>query len=180
VVAGTADENWNAIDRALAVGIRGLPGGTTLAKLLLKHRGVRNHLPAPPLTGAIILAWADDHHRRTGRYLKHNDGPIPAAPPETWGGAENALIKGSRGLPGGDSLAKFLTRHRSVRNKADLPPLSVGQIKTWAKALKARTGNRPRAHSGQIPEAPGESWAAVHSALAGGLRVFRVATAWHG
>lgn len=243
IVAGTADEKWGAIDRALAAGNRGLPGGTTLAKLLLKyrgrphyqfppeltitqilawadafhrrtgewpghldgpiprtrltwsavhtalvrgkrglpggislpqlleqHRGVRNHLAAPPLTEAIILAWADGYYRRTGRYPKHDDGPIPDAPQETWGAVENALIKGLRGLPSGDSLAKFLTRHRGVRNKAGLPPLTVGQIKAWAEAHKTRTGNWPTAHAGPIQEAPGESWAAVHSALTSGLR----------
>lgn len=243
LVAGTADENWNALDRALAVGNRGLPGGTTLAKLLLKHRGrphhslppdltipqilawadafhrrtgewpghldgaipktrltwsavhtalvrgkrglpggvslpqlleqhrgVRNHLSAPPLTEATILDWADDHHRRTGYYPKHNDGPILGAHQETWSAVENALIKGRRGLPGNDSLAKFLTRHRGLRNKAGLPSLTVEQIKTWAAAHKTRTGSWPTAHSGKIRDSSGESWAAIHSALAGGLR----------
>jgi hypothetical protein len=243
IVAGTADENWNAIDRALAVGNRGLPGGTTLAKLLLKHRGrphhslppdltipqilawadafyrrtgewpghldgaipktrltwsavhtalvrgkrglpggvslpqllerhrgVRNHLSARPLSEVLILRWVDDHHRRTGHYPKHNDGPILSTPQETWSGVENALIKGRRGMPGNDSLAKFLTRHRGVRNKAELPSLTVDQIKAWSEAHHTRTGSWPTAHSGKIQDAPGESWSAVHSALTSGLR----------
>lgn len=242
VVAGTADQTWGAIDRALSVGNRGLPGGTTLAKLLLKHRGrphhnlppdltipqilawadafhrrtgewpghldgaipktrltwsavhtalvrgkrglpggvslpqlleqhrgIRNHMSVPPLTEAMILGWADDHHRRTGGYPKHNDGPI-AGTQETWSGIEGALIKGRRGMPGNDSLAKFLTRHRGIRNKSDLPSLTVAQIKAWAEAHHTRTGSWPTAHAGKIEEAPGESWAAVHSALTVGLR----------
>ena len=127
-------------------------------------------MTAPPLTEAIILAWADDHYRRTGHYPKHNDGPILGAHQETWSAVEGALIKGRRGLPGNDSLAKFLTRHRGIRNKSDLPPLTVGQITTWAEIHKATTGNWPTAHSGKIYDTSGETWAAVHSALAGGLR----------
>jgi phage-related protein len=161
---------WSAVHTALVRGKRGLPGGTSITRLLEQHRGVRNHLSAPPLTEKIILRWADDHHHRTGHYPKHNDGPILAEPRETWSAVENALIKGSRGLPGSDSLAKFLARHRGVRNKAGLPPLSVEQIKTWAEAHKTRTGRWPTVHSGRIQDAPGESWAAVHGALDSGLR----------
>ncbi len=161
---------WTAIHSALVRGKRGLPGGGSLPRLLEQHRGVRNHMAVPPLTAALILAWADDHRRRTGHYPRHDAGPVLAAPAETWGGVENALIKGSRGLTGGDSLAKFLARHRGVRNKAELPPLAVGQITGWAEAHKARTGKWPTVHSGPIPDAPGETWAAVQAALAGGLR----------
>lgn len=163
---------WSAVNTALVRGKRGLPGGTSLPQLLERHRGVRNHLSAPPLTETIILEWADDHHQRTGHYPKHNDGPILGTRHETWGAVENALINGWRGLPGGDSLAKFLTRHRGIRNKADLPPLTIEQVKAWAEAHKARTGSWPTAHLGAIPEAPGETWTAVHSALDQGFRGF--------
>lgn len=147
---------WTAIHTALVRGIRGLPGGDSLPRLLERHRGVRNHLSAPPLTEAVILGWADDHRRRTSRYPRHGDGPIPGTR-ETWAGVENALVKGTRGLPGGDSVAKLLARRRGVRNKADLPLLTVEQITTWAVAHKARTGNWPTAHAGGIADAPGEA-----------------------
>ena len=71
---------------------------------------------------------------------------------------------------GKGSLAKFLTRHRGIRNKSDLPSLTVDQIKAWAEAHHTRTGSWPAAHSGKIHDAPGESWSAVHSALTSGLR----------
>jgi hypothetical protein len=162
--------SWTSIHSALFRGIRGLPGGDSLPRLLERHRGVRNHLSLPDLTETRILAWADDHHTRTGRYPKHNSGPVPAAPGETWTAVENALIKGHRGLPGGESLAKLLTRCRGVRNKADAPLLTVRQIKIWAVAHKERTGKWPTAHAGPIADAPGETWTAVHSALETGLR----------
>lgn len=163
---------WSAVHTALVRGKRGLPAGFSLPRLLERHRGVRNHLSAPPLTEAEILSWADDHHRRTGRWPKHDGGPVLAAPAESWGAMENALVKGGRGLLGGDSLAKLLARRRGVRNRAELPPLTVEQVKAWAEAHQERTGRWPTASSGPIPEAPGESWGAVQSALDSGLRGF--------
>ncbi len=45
------------------------------------------------------------------------------------------------------------------------PPLTVEQILAWGDAHFARTGSWPRAWSGPIPEAPGETWQGVESAL---------------
>jgi hypothetical protein len=124
----------------------------------------------PPLTEAQILAWADDHQRRTGDYPKHLDGPILCAPGESWMATELALVRGLRGLPGGDSLAKLLARCRGKRNKSALPSLMVQEIKSWAVAFNKRTGTWPTVKSGAILEAPGETWSGVHAALNAGLR----------
>jgi hypothetical protein len=40
-------ENWNRVNFALAVGARGLPGGSTLTQFLSQHRGARNRTPPP-------------------------------------------------------------------------------------------------------------------------------------
>src|SRR5205823_5580095 len=66
-IPGTLDERWSAVDNALAIGLRGLPPGSSLARLLAEHRGVRNIRDLPPLTCEQILAWADEHFHRTGR-----------------------------------------------------------------------------------------------------------------
>src|SRR5262249_15993593 len=150
---------WTAIHSALYRGIRGLPGGESLSRLLERHRGVYNHLSAPPLTEEMILGWADDHHAKTGNYPRHGDGAIPGTR-EKWDGIENALVKGNGGLPGGDSVVKLLSRGRGVRNKSALPHLTVRQITAWAKAHKKRTGKWPTAHAGKIEDAPGETWTA--------------------
>ncbi len=50
------------------------------------------------------------------------------------------------------------------------PRLSIEQILNWADAHFARTGHWPNAGTGTIPEAPGETWAGVSSALAQGNR----------
>src|SRR5947209_6006369 len=41
-IPDTVREKWQNIDKALRVGYRGLPGGSSLARLLAQHRGVRN------------------------------------------------------------------------------------------------------------------------------------------
>jgi hypothetical protein len=61
-------ETWWGIDAALLTGLRGLPGGSSLGRLLTEHRGVPNERVKPRLTVSMILAWADDHHRRTGAW----------------------------------------------------------------------------------------------------------------
>jgi hypothetical protein len=163
---------WVAVELALIRGRRGLPGADSLANLLEAHRGVRNRLSAPDLTVEQILAWADDHLRRTGEWPKYPDGPVAAAPGETWHAVNTALTRGTRGLPGDDTLAKLLARHRGVRNKSELPHLMVGQVRAWAEAHKARTGRWPGGKSGPIPEAPGETWSGVNAALHVGMRGF--------
>jgi hypothetical protein len=66
-----------------------------------------------PLTVEQILAWADAHHARTGRRPHAKSGPVEGAPGEVWDHINAALYDGYRGLPGGDSLARLLNRHRS-------------------------------------------------------------------
>jgi hypothetical protein len=164
-------EKWRNIDQALRAGGRGLPGGSSLARLLAEHRGARNLGALPPLTEEQILVWADAWHTRTGEW-PHTDcsEDVPEAPGECWNNIDQSLRDGSRGLPGSDSLARLLARHRGHRNLGALPHLTVKQILTWAKAHHRRTGRWPVAALLDVPEAPGESWAAINTALRDGLR----------
>jgi hypothetical protein len=169
-IRGAPGETWNAVHKALIRGRRGLPGGSSLARFLEKHRGVRNRLSAPRLTIERILRWVDAHHKRTGRWPIQSSGVVPGNPNETWAVVNAALVAGTRGLPRGGSLARLLARHRGVRNVHGLPALSVAQIRSWAQAHERRTGQRPRVKSGAIPEAPGETWAGIDQALRLGRR----------
>jgi hypothetical protein len=169
-IPGTGGEKWSAIDTALHQGHRGLPGGTTLAQLLAAERGRFHPQLLPPLTVEQILAWADAHHARTGRWPRASSGTIPESPGDTWARVDGALFKGQRGLSPGDSLARLLERERGVRNIQHLPPLTTQQILAWAEEHFARTGKRPTRYSGPIPGAPGETWAHVEDALGKGLR----------
>ena len=64
-IFGAAHESWSKVDQALRVGVRGLPGGSSLAGLLAERRGIRNPKAAPQLSETQVLAWADSF--RCGR-----------------------------------------------------------------------------------------------------------------
>ena len=134
--------NWSQVNRALAEGLRGLKGGTTLADLLQVLRGVRNKQNLPRLDVEQILAWADAYKEATGEYPHADSGPVCAAPGETWAVIQSALSKGLRGLPGGSSLAQLLAERRGYRGA-----LSVERILAWADAHHAATGRWPTSWS---------------------------------
>jgi hypothetical protein len=169
-VAGMPGETWSTIHVSLRCGRRGLPTRMSLARFLVEHRG-RQALNGPPdLTIEGILAWADSFHGTHGQWPVEASGPIADAPRENWKKVSMALLKGGRGLPGGSSLARLLDEHRGVRNPKDLPPLNTGQILAWAEAYHAANGRWPSYHSGPVPEAPGEDWAAINQSLYKGFR----------
>ncbi len=172
-VADAPAENWQAVDYALRLGLRGLPGGSSLRRLLARDRGVRNERDLPPLDVRQVLRWAVAHRRRFGRWPSHRSGSIADSQSETWSGINRALRSGRRGLPGGSSLARLLAERRGARNIGSLPALSVSEILRWADAHHARTGQWPICRSGPISEAPGETWVAVENALRQGLRGLR-------
>jgi hypothetical protein len=163
-------EEWEHINRALRQGKRGLPGGTSLARLLAQSRGARNRALLPRLTEDQIVGWAQAYCRRHGHWPRHRREEIPEAPGELWCNLDNALRRGGRGLPGGSSLHDLLCRRCGLRRRRAAPPLTVEQVLAWADAHHARTGRWPHAMSGPVPEAPGESWRAVNLALWQGHR----------
>jgi hypothetical protein len=171
-VRGVTGENWKRIDNALRWGLRGLPPGSSLAKLLDRHRRVRNKKDAPLLFVRLILDWADGHRRRTGLWPTTDCGPVTDAPGEMWSGINGALWQGTRGLPGGSSLARFLADYRGVRNRKSLPRLTTSGILRWADAHIRRTGRRPTPRAGPIRECRGETWCTVAKALERGRRGF--------
>jgi hypothetical protein len=97
-------------------------------------------------------------------------GPVVDAPGETWWSIDASLIKGHRGLPGGDTLPRLLARERGRRNPRGQPPLSAAQILTWADAHRRRTGRWPGADSGPVHEVPELTWRTVNLALYQGFR----------
>lgn len=101
-------ENWAALDAALWAGSRGLPGGDSLARLLTRHRGVRNPAARPARPVEQIRRWVRAHFRRTGQWPRRQDGPIVNVSGETWGAVSAALTTGTRGLAGGSSLAHIV------------------------------------------------------------------------
>jgi hypothetical protein len=171
-VHGLRGENWRKLDNALRLGLRGLPGGSSLARLLAEKRGVRNLGQLPRLTQKQILDWADGYHRGTGRWPTSESGAIPGAGGETWKSVDHALRLGSRGLPGDASLARLLAVKRAVRNIQQLPHLTEKQILAWADAHFGRWGDWPTIKCGRVDGAAGETWSGINTALVAGRRGF--------
>jgi hypothetical protein len=171
-VLAAPGETWTAINSALAEGRRGLLGGSSLSRVLYKHRGRQALGWLRDLTIPMILAWADAHHEKHGRWPVETSGQVDGTD-ETWNGLSQSLARGQRGLPGGSSLARLLAEHRNVRNPRDLPPFTFKKILAWADAHHAATGSWPTAKSGPVLDAPGEDWHAVDSALRAGNRGLR-------
>src|SRR5262249_30605391 len=58
-VEGAPGENWSGVSQALRHGNRGLPDGSSLAKLLASRRGARTTYNLPHLSEKLVLRWAD-------------------------------------------------------------------------------------------------------------------------
>jgi hypothetical protein len=155
-------ETWHGINAALRSGFRGLPAGNSLARLLDEHRPERIRLP---LDEATILRWADSYFARHGDWPRATSGDIAGSGGHTWASVDSALQRGRGGLTGGESLVRFLARHRGRRNLHDQPRFNMEQIEAWMRAHRQRHGRFPVRASGPIPEAPGETWSAVYAAM---------------
>jgi hypothetical protein len=169
-IADAPGETWSAVESALRNGGRGFPAGSSLARFLEHHRGVRNPAHLPRLTYGKILAWADAFKKRKGKWPTGRSGPIEQAAGENWMSINIDLHKGLRGLPGAMTVARLLEKYRHVRHRDDKPRLTYKQILTWADAHHRRTGSWPNPRSGDIVDAPGETWMGVQSALIAGMR----------
>ncbi len=173
-IEGSVGIRWKWIDSALLRGSRGLPGGSSIPRLLAKHRGVRNRKGLSKLTHKLILKWAEAYHKRHGRWPIQDttERDIPESPGDGWQNIDDSMRRGLRGLPGGYSLARLLEDERGVRNFANLPPLSEAQILKWCDAYHERTGRWPgqRVWMEEIPESGGETWCRVDQAMKIGIR----------
>lgn len=170
-VHGVHGETWGGIQSALHSGMRGLKGGSSLAKLLNKHRRPGPRQFRPSLTHAQILRWADAHHRRTGRWPMSTSGAITGAAGETWQAVNAALRYGGRGLTGGVSLSRLLAIKRGARYTwPKRTPLSIRRVLMWAEAHRRETGDWPSKESGPIPGSRHETWSRINSAFARGGR----------
>ena len=139
-IAGAKFETWIAVDSALRQGLRGLPGGSSLAQLLAEKEGARNIGHLAPLTEDLILAWVDAYKARTGSWPTKQSGPIPESAGDKWQAIDRSLRHGLRGLAPGSSLARLLALHRGVRNRKQLCRLREEDILKWANAYHDRVG----------------------------------------
>ena len=120
-IEGAGEDTWARVNDALARGNRGLPGGSSLANLLYRKRGVRSPRNVPALSEDQIFRWARVHYKRTGSWPHLKSGKVKDAPGETWTALDLALARGTRGLPGGSSVAQLLASRGVKRNPQKRP-----------------------------------------------------------
>src|SRR5262245_9419865 len=94
-------EKWWRIDNALRYGLRGLDGGSALARLLEKERSVRSVGNLREPTKEQIAGWAKQHREQTSEWPNGHSGPVLGVPGEVWRNIDMALCDGNRGLPRG-------------------------------------------------------------------------------
>jgi superfamily II DNA or RNA helicase len=161
------DTSWQAIDMALREGLRGLPGGSSVFKLV-KQCGLGRDLAEETVT-----AWVKSHHERTGDAPTSESGAVLDGQGEhvgeNWHALDVALRDGLRGLPGGSSVFTLVKQCGLAR-----PPLSEERIGRWIRAHHQRTTSAPTVESGGVldeqGEPVGENWGAINAALRKGLR----------
>ena len=131
-----------------------------------RRRPKHYRLHKPLLTIPQILAWADTHHRQTGRWPMTVSGPVCGAADEDWRRIDSALRHGLRGLPGRSCLRMLLAEQRGF------PPrqVTLEQILAWADAHRERTGEWPTTGSGKVYGVICETWPAIDRALRRGNR----------
>jgi hypothetical protein len=161
---------WGTVNYALTKGAHGLPGGTSLPRMLRRWFGKRLGPRRSPLSRRQIIAWVREHFARTGQWPSSHSGPVVGGYGESWASVDQALRSGSRGLAGGSSLAQLLDSVAGPKRRRKRPTLTIRQILEWADKHKARTGDWPTASSGPVHESPDDTWRAVHAALRSGCR----------
>jgi hypothetical protein len=109
-VPGRRNDTWFKVSTALSVGLRGLPGGSSLAKLLMEKRGARYHAHRPAFSRTMIRKWAAAYKKKHGKLPSRESGRIAGSDGDTWRNVDLALRNGGRGLPGGSTLARFLNK----------------------------------------------------------------------
>jgi hypothetical protein len=151
VADGNLGDNCRRIDNALKLGLRGLLGGYSLAKLLVETRGVRVKYYAPDLTETQIREWADRHFATTGDWPTEQNGAVPGEKGEGCHNIDAALRQGLRGLPGGMAEDYYEGNLRHRRRHLGREARSPEQIRPAKADAQADTGlgeGPPRAPRG--------------------------------
>jgi hypothetical protein len=174
VCGGNPGDTWLAYDTCLTRGLRGLPGGSSLAKLLSESEiGYINRKGKPKLTVDFIQDRVRDHLIKNGTLPRSSSGPVAGGyPGDTWLGYERALINGNRGLPGGSSLSRVMEQSGvGYVNRLNKPDLTESFIISRAIEHTRSTGRLPTRKSGDVLGGHGgDTWMAYEQALDKGAR----------
>ncbi len=128
------------------------------AKLIrrIKRRRKRPVWKRPPLTDGQIVAWAGEHHRRTGLWPNVNTGRVRGALEEDWKNLDNCLRAAFRGayrwpscLPSTAACAA-----RGIFRRSTWPKSCAGPTPIFASTAAGRA-------TGPIDGVRGETWSGV-------------------
>lgn len=173
-----AGETWSGVNAALWRGGRGQPGKSSLASLIQENFGIKNIQDLPALSATLILDWIKQYIDVHGKKPNRTSGIIEPVSEEykgiTWTIINTALEVGTRGLPGGSSLAKLIDNKMGIANPMNLPSLNEELIINWVTQFINTHKEKPLRSSGVIEFASadhkGITWLAVDSALKRGRR----------
>jgi hypothetical protein len=154
-------ETWGAVDRALRDGLRELGGGSSLAKLVGQVSGRTTR----ELTLELVETWVRAFVETNGRAPRKSDEHEGLPPGERWEAIDAALRRGTRRLPGGESLRDVVDR-LSDRPSTLTPRVIVG----WMREFHRREGKWPTTSSGAKHLPAGEKWVNLNERLAKGGR----------
>ena len=99
---------YGTLNNMLKLGQRGLPGGSSLSREVAAVRAAAGEPVAArtsPLTVERVRRLIRVYHAKHGRIPNQASGPVETLG-ITFQGLDHALRKGTRGLPGGSSLAR--------------------------------------------------------------------------
>jgi superfamily II DNA or RNA helicase len=166
-------DSWNNINQCLRKGLRGLPYGSSLAKIRREKSGepdTRNVM----LTEELIWQWMEGFRDKQGKFptLSSFEGTEGGR----WVTINEALKGGYRGLPGGSSLLKL---RKKMLGPADSDKLTEGIIFEWMREHFAEHGRWPTQRCGKSPS--DVNWKTIdsrlrigHRRLTGGSSLFKL------
>jgi hypothetical protein len=199
-VAGAPGESWKAINHALALGLRGLPGDSSLAELLAEHRGVPLPDMGPGTLAEKIWAWEREQFpvrgpRRRLRQRGHRTPPLSIGQIIAWAEAHHAdtgrwpnyytgrvrhapfdvtwCAINSALRAGTRSLPSGWSLRGLLAEYCDAPlrpRLTLEQVLAWADAHHAATGAWPTLGSGKVLGCESEDWSLIDNLLRLGQR----------
>ena len=115
-------------------------------------------LVLPRLTIERILAWAEAHHRRTGKWPTQST-PLHGVRGTKWSAVDVALARGYHGLPGGTTLRQLLIQHGRIKQVSP----SMKRMTAAFVSRPPRTTADPKrpAPSAKLPRNCGNRFAAM-------------------
>lgn len=155
---------WSSVDRALANGLNGLPGGSSLAEFLAEN-GMTNDISIEDILESARL---HKENSENGKYPSELSGEVKWGPlkGDNWRTISMRLRLGQLGLPAGSSLSKLLLEHGMTND------ITEDQIWECAELHKQNSedGKYPTADSGKVLWGPlkGKTWGAINNALSRG------------